>query len=60
VDEDDRRAGAGFLVVELHAIIGSGVGHSGLRCPARGALATIALLAIAVLLVEQRLEPRKA
>ena len=35
VDEDDRRADAGFLVVELHAIIGGGVGHSGLRHPAR-------------------------
>ncbi len=31
VDEDDRRADAGFLVVELHAIVGSGMGHSGLR-----------------------------
>src|SRR5207247_1504433 len=35
VDADDRRADAGFLVIELHAIIGSGVGHSGLRYPAR-------------------------
>jgi hypothetical protein len=30
-DEDKRRAGAGLLVVELHAIIGGGMGYGDLR-----------------------------